>query len=576
MFKYEDATVLLYLIGVPILAILLYLAYRYRRRQLSLLGDRAVLSRILPSYHQGRYLLKKAMLPLAIAMAIIAWANPQWGTRAEKVEAETADIYIAFDISQSMMAQDIAPDRLTYSKQWLLRLVDALAGYRIGLIHFAGTAYTQMPLSTDIGAAKTYITSATPSQVSAQGTNISEAVKLAARKTDDQTRSSKALIIVSDGEDHDQDAISAVEAARKEGVTTYTVAVGTEAGAPIPYTTPRGGKAYKEVDGQQVISRVDLDYLQEMAQKGGGRFYLINDGKAAIDNIVAEVNKLEKRKTEEQVFTTYNSYFQVFLGLAFLCLLLYQTINPIKKPVLALLVLLCGGSLSAQSVHQQLRSADAAYRDSSFAESEILYRQALAEDPAAATAYNLGNTLYQQQRYDEAADQYSRAAASEGGSTIKADALHNLGNAYYEQQAYGEAINAYKQALQYDPSHDDTKANLLQAKMQLQQQQQQQQQSQDQQNKDQENQEEEQQQDQQQQENPENEENQDQDQSQQQESEDQPNDKEQQEQQPKPSDEEINKQDAENLLRIAKQEEQKVQEKLRKAKGKGARQKKDW
>ena len=573
MFKYEDATVLLYLIGVPLLAGLLYLAHRYRARQLSKLGDKAILSRVLPTYSRSKYIARKAMLPLAVAMAVIAWANPQWGTRAEKVEAETADVYIAFDISQSMMAQDIAPDRLTYSKQWLLRLVDALAGYRVGLIHFAGTAYMQMPLSTDIGAAKTYITSATPNQVTAQGTNISEAVLLASRKTDDQTHSSKALIIVSDGEDHDQAAISAVESARQEGVTTYTVAVGTEAGAPVPYTTPRGGKAFKQVDGQQVTSRVNLGYLQELAQKGGGRFYLINDGKSAIDNILAEVNKLEKRKTEEQVFTTYNSYFQIFLGLALICLLLYQVINPIKKTVVAAVVLLCGSSLSAQSVHQQLRSADAAYRDSSFAESEILYRQALADEPSATTAYNLGNSLYQQQRFDEAADQYSRAASSEGGSEVIADALHNLGNAHYEQQAYDEAIQAYKQALQYDPSHDDTKANLLQAKMQLQQQQQRQQEQQQDQDQNKEQQEDEQQQEQQQQES-EDDQQQEQDQSQQDDKQQEQSKEEQKES--KPSDEEINKQDAENLLRIAKQEEQKVQEKLRKAKGKGKRQKKDW
>ncbi|MDF1696330.1 MAG: VWA domain-containing protein [Saprospiraceae bacterium] len=257
---------------------------------------------------------------IGIAFLFIAASNPQWGTKKEKIKAQSADIFIAFDISQSMMAQDISPSRLERAKRFCEKLIQNLKGDRIGLIYFAGDAYLQMPLTNDYAAAELFIKSANPNLAGTQGTAIDDAIELAMRAYEEDVQHQRALIIISDGEDHDQDAISMAKEGSDAGLVIYTVGVGTETGAYIPFVNRGRSEFKKDEDGAPVMSRLNVPNLQEIARNGGGEFYLVSDGSEAITDLKDRMSRLQKREVEQKSFSEYNSYFQWFLGIGFIFL----------------------------------------------------------------------------------------------------------------------------------------------------------------------------------------------------------------------------------------------------------------
>jgi Ca-activated chloride channel family protein len=566
MFRFEDAAALYWSIGVLVLLGILLLSLKHNNSLLEKIGNRSLVKRLFPAVSKSRFWFKEALLLVSLALLCIAWSNPQWGTRKEKVKAESSDIFIGLDISQSMMAADISPNRLERSKRFVQKLIKSLRGNRIGLIFFAGGAYLQMPLTDDYAAAELFVRSANTNQAGSQGTAIDEAIALAAKAFDEESNHQKAIIIISDGEDHDQDAIDAAAEAKAKGLVSYTVAVGTEDGAFVPYNN-RGREAYKkDENGNPVRSRINISNMQQIASEGGGKFYLINQGEEAIANINAELLKLEKREVEQKSFSEYNSYFQYFLAIAFILLFVeyLMSIRIRKKPIITsftlILFFVVSNCLNAQSAHKHLRAGDDLYERGEYSLAEEAYRKANEKQTDAKSTYNLGNTLYEQDRMEEAIQSFESAASRAEGKAEKSMAYHNLGNAYYNAQKFKESYEAYKNALQYSPEDNATKENLLAAKqmMKIQQQQQQQQQSSDQ---NQEEQEEQQQKQEQQQE---------QDQSQGKDINNQEQEASQEEKQ------DLDKEDARKLLEIINNEEQKVQEKLRKAKAGDKKHKKDW
>lgn len=513
---------------------------------------------------------------MGVGVLCLAWANPQWGTRKETVKTESSDIYIALDISQSMMASDIAPNRLERSKQWAQMLIDRLGGNRVGLIFFAGGAYVQMPLSYDHAAAKIYLRAANTEQASTQGTAIDEAIALAANSYQEGSPRRRAVVIISDGEDHDQKAVDAINNAAQDGLVAYTVAVGTESGGYIPYND-QGKEAYKkDQDGRPVKTQVNLEYLRDIAKAGDGRFYLVNDGKEAISSLQTEISKLEKRESEVRSFTDYNSYFQYLIAIALLLMGLTYWVGSFKKSLSIASGLLVVCTISAQDRHQLLKQGDETYTAGGYSAAEEAYRKADQAQSTLQSSYNLGNTLYKQDRLDEAAEQYERASmATDEDPLRKAHAYHNLGNARYSQEDYEGALQAYKQSLSYDPQDIDTKNNLLMAKQRMIQQQQQEQQQQEQKQQEPSGDPEEKDQ-QEEQSSPPSEEQQEEKNEKEEGQEGESSDQDQDSKQEARKSDELSKEDAENLLRIAGQEEQKVQEKLRKGKSNKKPPKKDW
>ncbi len=320
MFRLEAYSSLYLLILIPIGLVLVWLTLKWKKDVFKGFGDQEVFSRLYPGWSTTREWLKGGLLLTALALLLISWANPQWGSRTEKIKAKSSDIFIALDISQSMLAEDISPNRMERAKRFCTELLSKLRGERIGLIYFAGSAYMQMPLTHDFANAEVHVRAANPDQAGTQGTIIADAINLARESFTEESPTQKALIIISDGEDHEADALAAAEQALAEGIHIYTVGIGSEAGGKVPFYS--GGRLTYKTDeaGNIITSTLNTEMLTELASTGGGEFYLMDQVMSALDKIDKEIDKLEKKETEQRSFTEYNSYFQLFLLPAILLL----------------------------------------------------------------------------------------------------------------------------------------------------------------------------------------------------------------------------------------------------------------
>jgi len=297
------------------------------KRDRSKLSEDKLFAQLAPGFSWTRKYLKFALLLISLALLFVGWANPQWGNKKEKVKAKSSDIFLALDISQSMMAEDISPNRLERAKRLAINIVKSLKGNRIGLILFAGNAYLQMPLSNDFAAAEIFIQSANTDQAGTQGTAITEAIDLAQRAFQDDVQYQRALIIVTDGENHDEEAIAKAEEARDDGLVIFSVGVGTEEGGYVPYEE-RGREQYKkDKDGVAIKSKLNLNLLRDLADAGNGKYYLIQQGDKVITELKSEIERIEKQEVEQRSFTEYTSYFQYFLGFGLLLMLIEYLIN---------------------------------------------------------------------------------------------------------------------------------------------------------------------------------------------------------------------------------------------------------
>ena len=322
MFKFEQPFHLYALILIPIF-ILFFVAVRYaRKRALEQFADDHLLKYLMPQVSRYKHTTKFVLLLLALVFLSIGWANPQWGTKKEKVKRKSVDVFIALDISQSMLAQDVAPSRLDRARRFAQNLVDELKGERIGSIIFAGNAYLQIPLTTDYAAAQLFIKSANPNMASTQGTAIVDAIDLAERSFEEENKNHKALVIITDGENHEDEALDRAREANDNGLLLFCVGVGTENGAFIP--TVIGGRAdYKrDQSGNPVRSSLNEDMLKDLADAGDGAYFNLASGSdRVIDALRSRIDNIEKREFEQRVFNEYESYFQYFIAVAILLLL---------------------------------------------------------------------------------------------------------------------------------------------------------------------------------------------------------------------------------------------------------------
>lgn len=322
MFRFEHPTYLYAFALLPLMVVVFWLFWRWRKQAIDRFAERHLAPLLMPEASRWKHRLKFGLLLLALAFLIVGAANPQWGSKREKVKRKSVDVLIALDISNSMYAEDIAPSRLERAKKFAENLVEKLKGERIGLVYFAGSAYLQMPVTTDYAAAEIFLRSASPDLAASQGTAIGEAIGIARRTFQEgENKSHKALIIITDGEDHDGEAVAEAEKAREEGVIQFTVGVGTAEGSFIPMRIG-GREDYKrDESGQPVRSKLNEAMLADLAQKGGGTYMHISDGDAAVaDALQTRINQMEKQELEVRAFSSYNSYFQyfVFIGLALL------------------------------------------------------------------------------------------------------------------------------------------------------------------------------------------------------------------------------------------------------------------
>lgn len=321
MFRFENIEYLYGLLGIPLFIILFVLYRIWRKKVLRQFGEAGVIGRLMPEVSESRPVVKFLILMVAWVFLVIGLANPQIGSRLEKVERRGADLMIALDVSNSMLAEDIRPNRLTRSTQAISKLIDKLEGDRIGIVVFAGKAYMQLPITTDYSAAKMFLSTISTGMVPTQGTAISEAIEMGTGSFKEDDRS-KALIIITDGEDHEGDAIEAARAAAEKGIRIYTIGMGSPDGTPIPLYDASGNQLgfRKDKQGQTVISRLNETILQQIASAGDGIYIRATTSSDGLNRIFEEINQLEKAEIETQMFSEYEDRFQYFLAIAILLL----------------------------------------------------------------------------------------------------------------------------------------------------------------------------------------------------------------------------------------------------------------
>lgn len=322
LFRFEHSLHLYALLAVPVLIALFLLARYLRKQSIEQFGDMDLMQRLMPELSNYKYLLKFVLIAFAVVFFSIGWANPQWGTKKEKVKRKSVDVFIALDISQSMLAEDIRPNRLERAKLFAQRLVTELKGERIGFILFAGNAYLQMPLTTDYAAAQLFIKSASTKMAPSQGTAIVDAVDLAERSFEQDNKHHKALVIISDGENHDSEALARVTEARENGLLTFTVGVGTARGDYIPITAGGRIDQKRDASGNPVVSKLNADMLRQLAQAGTGAYHNLTQEDEILVDLRKGIEQIEKRELEQRSFTEFESYFQYFIGLGLLLMVI--------------------------------------------------------------------------------------------------------------------------------------------------------------------------------------------------------------------------------------------------------------
>jgi Ca-activated chloride channel family protein len=264
----------------------------------------------------------------ALVMLLIAALNPQWGFRTRAIEKKTGDIYVLLDISNSMLAEDVAPSRMDKAKFFARDLARAFRDDRVGLVFFAGNAYMQSPLTTDWRAIEIFLNAAHPNQAGTQGTAIGEAILLATmNESEEKSAGHGALIVITDGEDHDNQAPAAVRGAVTKGWTTYVIGVGSEEGSTIPITLNNNKDVKRDETGQPVITKINRKLMMELAREGQGKYYDITQGAAIIDDLKSQLAMLERSHEEERSFSEHISYYQWFIMAAIIILLTMVTIR---------------------------------------------------------------------------------------------------------------------------------------------------------------------------------------------------------------------------------------------------------
>jgi len=304
-------------------AIALYLfVARWKRKAIASLGDRQVVNQMMPEVSFSRPLLKFILFIVAYAMLIVALADPQIGSKMEDVKRKGSDLMILLDVSNSMLSHDLAPSRLGSAKRAIAQMIDNLHDDRIGIIVFAGQAYVQLPITTDYSAAKLFLNTINTNMVPVQGTAIGAAIDLGMQSFDFKDGTSKAMIIITDGENHEDDAVAATKAARDKDVVVSVIGEGSEEGSPIPILV--NGKEngfHTDSLGKTVISKLDENMCKEIAEAGDGVYVRATNANSGLSIVLDQVGKMQKKQYESKTFKDYEDRFQIFIALALILLL---------------------------------------------------------------------------------------------------------------------------------------------------------------------------------------------------------------------------------------------------------------
>ena len=489
----------LYLLAViPVMVLMMAWAEWRRRKNIKRLGDKQLINALMPDASAKRRWIKFLLIQIIIALVVIMVARPQMGIKVSHEKRNGIEALICLDISNSMLATDVAPSRLQKSKMLIENMVDHFTKDKIGLIVFAGDAYVQLPITSDYVSAKMFLQNIEPSLIQTQGTNIGEAINLAANSFTQQENIGKAIIVITDGEDHEGGAMEAAKEASEKGYKVFILGIGNPTGAPIPVA---GGGFLTDNTGNTVMTSLNEQMCKDIAAAGKGTYIHVDNTSAAQESLNNELSKMQKGDMESVVYSEFEEVYQWFGILAIILLILEvvisETANPFFKKfslykkrnvTVVVMLLLCCLSANAQNADRHfIRQGNRTFHQNvqeSPAKAEVQYRKALTANPNNSQAmYNLGCALLAQNKDSLAMEMFQASAKAETSKQRKAMSYHNMGVIMQKQQQYGPAIEMYKEALRLTPHDNETRYNLVLCQRQQKQNQNQNQNNQNQQNK---------------------------------------------------------------------------------------------
>lgn len=334
MFRFENPEYLYFLILIPALVVIRLLGLRKRKKQLEKFGEPILLKELMPNVSSARREVKFWLMMSAFALVVVMLARPQLGMKISQEQRRGIEVIIALDISNSMKAEDVAPSRLEKSKMMIENLVDNFTNDRVGLVVFAGDAFVQLPITSDYVSAKMFLQNVEPSLIAMQGTNLAEAIDLSTKSFTKRDKVGRAIIVITDGEDHEGGAIEAAKNAKKDGMRVFVLGVGSTNGSPIPEDN---GGYKKDNTGREVMSALNEDMCKQIAEAGGGAYIHVENNNIAQKQLDNEIAKLQKGDIMNVVYSEYDEQFQA-VGILVLLLLILETIvlegkNPLFKKI---------------------------------------------------------------------------------------------------------------------------------------------------------------------------------------------------------------------------------------------------
>ncbi len=336
MFKFAYSYILYVLALIVPLAIIIFWSFkRYKNKTKKLFGTPEMVSKLMPNESTFRENWKFYLFFIAILFIMIGIAGPQIGSKLITIKRKGIELILALDVSNSMLAEDLKPNRLENAKRSIEKLVDRLQNDKIGLIIFAGDAYTQLPITTDYVSAKMFLNTITPNSVPVQGTDLTKAIEHAAISFTPDSTANKAIILITDGENHEETAKDAATEVANKGIKIYTIGMGSPQGVPIPIRNNFGRQDFKtDKDGNIVVSKLNEPLLQEIAAIGKGSYFRANNATTGLNNIFDQLDKLDKKELESQIYSDYENHFQVFIIFGVL-LLMIEFLIPNRKSKIA-------------------------------------------------------------------------------------------------------------------------------------------------------------------------------------------------------------------------------------------------
>lgn len=331
MFRFANSEFLYLLLVIPLIVLVFVYSRIWRKKAIEKFGNTTLISSLMPEVSKTKPILKFILIVLAYTCLVFTLAGPQFGTKIQEAKRKGIELILAIDVSNSMMATDVQPSRMERAKQAISKMVDKLQNDKIGLVVFAGQAYTQLPITTDYVSAKLFLSTIGPDIVPVQGTAIGAAIDLAASSFDETAEMSKVIVVITDGENHEDDAVGAAEKAAEKGINVYTIGIGSPAGSPIPIgDNPTNQDYRRDESGNFIMSKLNEPLLAQIAAAGKGKYYFAAESDLGLNKVIDEIGKKDKKEIDAKIYTDFDDQFQYIAAIVMFLLIIEVLIREKK------------------------------------------------------------------------------------------------------------------------------------------------------------------------------------------------------------------------------------------------------